>query len=102
MIRTLFSCVHSFVVGFKDLLDDAESCKRRMTAASALIGGLAGEKVRWTEQSKQFKDQIDRYLFLYHLCSIADISESCCLSELSSPVSLSHFPFCSIIFEGMH
>jgi len=45
----------------KDLLDDAESCKRRMIAASALIGGLGGEKVRWTEQSKEFKSQIDRY-----------------------------------------
>lgn len=42
------------------LLDDAESCRRRMQAASALIGGLGGEKVRWTEQSKQFKAQIER------------------------------------------
>ncbi|XP_056012226.1 dynein axonemal heavy chain 8-like [Ostrea edulis] len=42
------------------LLDDAESCRRRMKAASALIGGLGGEKTRWTEQSKQFKSQIDR------------------------------------------
>lgn len=45
----------------QELLDDAESCRRRMGAASALIGGLAGEKVRWTEQSKQFKSQIDRF-----------------------------------------
>ena len=27
------------------LLDDAESCKRKMVNASALIGGLSGEKV---------------------------------------------------------
>jgi hypothetical protein len=32
-----------------------------MKAASALIGGLGGEKTRWTQQSKQFKSQIDRY-----------------------------------------
>ena len=42
------------------LLDDAESCRRKMSAASALIGGLAGERIRWTEQSKEFKAQIDR------------------------------------------
>ena len=42
------------------LLDDAESCKRKMLSASALINGLAGEKIRWTNQSKEFKVQIDR------------------------------------------
>lgn len=42
------------------LMDDAETCRRKMKAASALIEGLSGEKVRWTEQSKTFKAQINR------------------------------------------
>ncbi|XP_065810510.1 dynein axonemal heavy chain 8 [Labrus bergylta] len=44
----------------QDLLDDAQMCKNKMQAASALIDGLSGEKVRWTEQSKEFKSQINR------------------------------------------
>lgn len=39
------------------LLDDAEACKRKMEAASTLINGLSGERVRWTAQSKEFKAQ---------------------------------------------
>ena len=43
------------------LQDDADTCKRKMSAASALIEGLSGEKTRWTEASKEFQAQIQRY-----------------------------------------
>ena len=44
------------------LIDDADRCRRKMVAASALISGLGGEKERWTEQSKEFKAQIGRWV----------------------------------------
>ena len=44
----------------QDLLDDAESCRRKMQNATTLIDGLSGEKVRWTEASKSFEDQTIR------------------------------------------
>ncbi|XP_075877996.1 dynein axonemal heavy chain 8-like [Nelusetta ayraudi] len=46
----------------QDLLDDAVMCRNKMQAASALIDGLSGEKIRWTEQSKEFKAQINRLI----------------------------------------
>ncbi|CAB1339925.1 unnamed protein product [Coregonus sp. 'balchen'] len=61
----------------QDLLDDAEMCRNKMVAASALIDGLSGEKVRWTEQSKQFKSQINRQrLFnvtIDHILLVGDV-----------------------------
>lgn len=46
-------------VGTKQALQaDADSCKRKMTAATALISGLKGEKDRWTIQSKEFAIRI--------------------------------------------
>eukprot|EP00117_Sycon_ciliatum_P048716 scpid847/ scgid34643/ Dynein heavy chain 5, axonemal; Axonemal beta dynein heavy chain 5; Ciliary dynein heavy chain 5 len=51
------------------LIDDADTCRRKMAAASALIGGLSGEKDRWTIQSKEFQDQIGRLVGDVLLCT---------------------------------
>lgn len=45
------------------LEDDAEACRRKMSNATALIDGLSGEKIRWTEASKTFQAQV-RVIFL--------------------------------------
>ncbi len=42
------------------LEEDAAATKRRMDTANALLGALAGEETRWTEQSKAFDDRIQR------------------------------------------
>ena len=50
----------------QDLKNDADTCKRRMVAAKTLIDGLGGEKIRWTEQSKEFRAQIERYFVIFY------------------------------------
>jgi dynein heavy chain len=42
------------------LTTEAEICRRKMSAASTLINGLSGEKMRWTMQSKSFKEHMVR------------------------------------------
>ncbi|KAF9801566.1 hypothetical protein SFRURICE_015060 [Spodoptera frugiperda] len=42
------------------VLDEAALCQQKMDAASALINGLSGERIRWTEQSALFKSEIER------------------------------------------
>lgn len=40
--------------------DEADATKAKMDAANKLIGGLGGEKIRWTAQSKEFASTIRR------------------------------------------
>ena len=42
------------------LQDDADLTKKRMESATALIDGLSGERQRWTQQAKEFEDEIQR------------------------------------------
>ena len=42
------------------LQDDLDRTLKRMNSARKLISGLVDEQERWTEQSKQFREQIGR------------------------------------------
>lgn len=42
------------------LTDAANVCLRKMNVATTLINGLGDEKTRWTQQSKDFKEQLGR------------------------------------------
>jgi dynein heavy chain len=44
----------------KRLQDDADTTKKRMDAANALINGLSGERTRWTQQLADFAETISR------------------------------------------
>ncbi|GLH14191.1 Dynein heavy chain, cytoplasmic [Gryllus bimaculatus] len=43
-------------------MDEAAKCQAKMDAATALIDGLAGERIRWTEQSAAMKSEIERLI----------------------------------------
>ncbi|EDQ85634.1 uncharacterized protein MONBRDRAFT_38754 [Monosiga brevicollis MX1] len=61
----------------QELEDDANTCRRKMASASALIEGLGGEKVRWTEQARQFEEQIQRL--------VGDVLMMCAFMSYSGP-----------------
>lgn len=54
----------SAVLEKQRLTDAANSCLRKMNTATTLINGLGGEKVRWTQQSKEFKAQLGKHVLL--------------------------------------
>jgi dynein heavy chain len=52
---------YSTAVDERERLTEATlACRRKMLAAETLINGLVGEKIRWTRQSRAFKDQTQR------------------------------------------
>lgn len=59
-LQLVKDCYDAAVQEKQRLTDAANVCLRKMTAATALINGLGGEKIRWTQQSKEFKEQIGR------------------------------------------
>ena len=63
--RSLKSCKDMYCAAVSEkqrLADQADNCRRKMTAASTLINGLTGEKERWTVTSKHLKDQLGRLI----------------------------------------
>merc|ERR1719183_3116227 len=42
------------------LEDDALATQKKMDSANALITALGGEETRWTQQSQEFEDEIQR------------------------------------------
>ena len=61
-VRSMYEYAMSKKQGLED---DALICVKKMEAASTLIDGLSGEKVRWTEQTKEFKEQIIRLVSIH-------------------------------------
>lgn len=49
-----------YFVNFQKLAEEASVCRRKMSRASMLITELTGEYKRWTDESKQLKEQIKR------------------------------------------
>lgn len=47
---------------FQEIFDAAMKVKNKMDAATALIDGLAGERIRWTDQLAQFKAETERLI----------------------------------------
>ncbi|XP_019756852.1 dynein axonemal heavy chain 8 [Dendroctonus ponderosae] len=46
----------------QEIFDAAMKVKNKMDAATALIDGLAGERIRWTDQLAQFKAETERLI----------------------------------------
>ena len=59
------------------LEDGAAALQRKLDQASALINGLAGERIRWTEDSKMFADTKRRLL--------GDVAVACAFTSYAGP-----------------
>eukprot|EP00741_Cyanophora_paradoxa_P017811 tig00021017_g17202.t1 len=59
------------------LQEEADLTKRKMEMATSLINGLAGEKIRWTQQSKEFANTIKRL--------VGDVALACAFVSYVGP-----------------
>ncbi len=60
-VRCLLQAQFDAAMRHKQALeDDAQMTQQKMDSANALLSALAGEETRWTEQSKEFDDTIQR------------------------------------------
>ena len=53
---------HNAILEKQQIAKQADQCRKKMSAASTLINGLGGERVRWTQQSKNFKEQLQKLI----------------------------------------
>ena len=53
---------HNAILEKQQIAKQADSCRKKMSAASTLINGLGGERIRWTQQSKSFKEQLQKLI----------------------------------------
>ena len=53
---------HNAILEKQQIAKQADSCRKKMSAASTLINGLGGERIRWTQQSKNFKEQLQKLI----------------------------------------
>lgn len=60
------------------LEDDATATQRKMDSANALLSALAGEEGRWTQQSKEFDDTIQKLTGRLSCSASQFVADECC------------------------
>nr|XP_055038161.1 dynein axonemal heavy chain 5 isoform X2 [Misgurnus anguillicaudatus] len=84
-----------------DLENDAGACRKKMGNAVALIDGLGGEKVRWTESRAQFQMQIKHLVgdvllatgFLSYAGPFNQEYRNLLLQQWKKEMNISHIPY---------
>ena len=75
------------------LTQQAGTCRKKMSAASTLISGLSGEANRWTQQSKEFREQLIRL--------IGDTLLACSFLSYSGPFNSEFRDMLMVQWQGL-